>query len=60
MTARSNIVRRLHAPPEPAPLFRPGGNCWRVAAAARGAVVVDGQAYFDDFAAAATRALAGA
>jgi phospholipase D1/2 len=39
-----------------ASLFRPGANCWRTARAQRLAVLVDGEEYFDAFAAAATRA----
>lgn len=37
-------------------LFVAGENCWRTAHAARVAVLVDGEAYFDAFAAAAERA----
>jgi phosphatidylserine/phosphatidylglycerophosphate/cardiolipin synthase-like enzyme/uncharacterized membrane protein YdjX (TVP38/TMEM64 family) len=38
------------------PLLREGVNCWRVARAERAAVLVDGEEYYDAFAAAAARA----
>ena len=37
-------------------LFRPGQNCYRVARAHRAALLIDGEAYFRAFAAAALRA----
>ena len=37
-------------------LLRPGENCWRIERAARVAVLVDGEAYFNAFAQAAERA----
>ena len=39
-----------------ASIFRPGANCWRTARAQRLAVLVDGEEYFNAFAAAAERA----
>ena len=40
----------------PATLFRPGHNCQRIAHAKRAALLIDGEAYFRAFAAAALRA----
>ncbi|HEY5809551.1 MAG TPA: VTT domain-containing protein [Povalibacter sp.] len=39
-----------------ADIFEPGRNCWRVASAARAAFLVDGDAYFKAFVAAARKA----
>lgn len=53
---RREPQKSIRAAREPTGLLRPGRNCWRIERASRLAFLIDGQAYFSAFAAAAERA----
>jgi phospholipase D1/2 len=53
---RSSPVSPLDGPPSSGAILRAGGNCWRLAHADRVAFLIDGEAYFATFRAAAERA----